>query len=101
MGWLIYRIAAAVLALLVGGWVGAVVGRSTGAPIMSVLVGGAIGVAAMVAWDGLRGHALIEWLRGAQDADAPRSAGFWRFCTFSSYFSFIFAKTGNNIFLYR
>lgn len=77
MGWLIYRIAAAVLAMLAGGWVGAVVGRSTDAPIMSVLVGGAVGIAALVTWDGLRGQALMEWLRGAQDADAPRSAGFW------------------------
>jgi two-component system phosphate regulon sensor histidine kinase PhoR len=77
MGWLIYRIAAAVLAMLAGGWVGAIAGRSTGALVMSVLTGAAIGVAAMVAWDGLRGHALMEWLRGAQDADAPRGAGFW------------------------
>jgi two-component system phosphate regulon sensor histidine kinase PhoR len=63
--------------VLAGGWVGAIVGRSTGAPIMSALLGSALGVAALVAWDGHRGHALMAWLRGTQEADAPRSAGFW------------------------
>ena len=77
MGWLIYRIAATALAALAGGLVGSTVGGSGSATLLGVVTGVALASAALLAIDGLRGHAFLQWLRGSRDAAAPRSGGLW------------------------
>ncbi len=77
MSWLLPRLLAGLIALLAGGVVGYVLGSSVRAPVLSVLLGAALAVGALAAFDTLRGVRLIAWLRGTQDADAPRDAGFW------------------------
>jgi two-component system phosphate regulon sensor histidine kinase PhoR len=77
MSWLLPRILAGVLAMFAGGLVGVVLGRSFNAPILSALVGGACAVAVFALFDTMRGYRLIDWLRGSQEGQAPRDAGFW------------------------
>jgi len=77
MGWLSYRVAAIVLAVLAGGGLGYLVGESAQAPVLGVLLGSAVAAAALAAFDGWRGYTIMSWLRGSQDTPAPRDAGFW------------------------
>ena len=71
------RILAGVLAMLVGGLVGFLVGREAHAPVLSMLLGGACAVGVSAVFDTLRGYRLIHWLRGSQEGQAPRDTGFW------------------------
>jgi len=71
------RVAAAILASLIGGLLGWVLGLATEVRSL-VAVGGAVaGVALVAVLDALRGERLMAWLRGAQLEQAPRDAGFW------------------------
>jgi two-component system, OmpR family, phosphate regulon sensor histidine kinase PhoR len=71
------RILAGAFALLVGGWLGSLIGRLVDAPILSTLLGSLIALAILAAIDSLRGYRLIHWLRGSQAAAAPRESGLW------------------------
>ena len=52
--------------------------RLAASPIVGALVGALVGAgAASSCVDTLRGYRLIDWLRGAQEGQAPRDAGFW------------------------
>lgn len=75
MAWLIYRVLLAVLAAVAGGLIGFSLGAR--APVIGAVLGSAVAVAALAAFDGLRGYSIMSWLRGPQDASAPRDAGFW------------------------
>jgi two-component system phosphate regulon sensor histidine kinase PhoR len=75
--WLLPRLIAGVLAMVVGGLIGFGVGRSIGAPLLGAMVGGACAVGLLAIFDTLRGYRLIRWLRGSQEAGAPRDTGFW------------------------
>ncbi len=75
MGWLIYRIAATALAALAGGLVGSTVGGSASATLLGAVTGVALASAALLAIDGLRGHAFLQWLRGSRDGGG---AAQWR-----------------------
>ncbi len=77
MTWLLPRILAGVLAMAAGGAIGYLVGAPVHSPIVSVLFGGACGVATVALFDTLRAYRLIRWLRSAQEHDAPRDTGFW------------------------
>ena len=77
MGWLIYRVLTTALAVLVGGAAGIIVGHSFNAPLAGALLGCGAAAAALATFDGLRGLAIMDWLRGPQDGAAPRNAGFW------------------------
>lgn len=77
MAWLLPRLIAGLLALLVGGALGYVLGSPVHAPALSMLLGGGCAVGVLAALDTLRGVRLISWLRGPQDDSAPRDAGFW------------------------
>ena len=59
-----------------GGSAGWLLSGGAGA-LTAALLGGMLGFAAMVAIDSLRGVRLMRWLRGSQDAPAPRDTGFW------------------------
>ncbi len=77
MNWLLPRLAAGVLAMLAGGFLGYVASNVEHTVVWRVLAGGAIGVALAALLDTARGYRLIEWLRGSQEQQAPRDAGFW------------------------
>jgi two-component system phosphate regulon sensor histidine kinase PhoR len=77
MNWLLPRLLAGVLAMLAGGVIGFVISNAEQTLLWRVLVGGAAGVAIVALLDTLRGYRLINWLRGSQEQQAPRDAGFW------------------------
>ncbi len=77
MTWLFPRLFAGLLVLVAGGVAGYWLGGAVHAPVLSVLLGGALAVGTLAVLDTLRGMRLITWLRSAQETDAPRDAGFW------------------------
>ncbi|MGD9832723.1 MAG: phosphate regulon sensor histidine kinase PhoR [Piscinibacter sp.] len=77
MNWLLPRLTAGVLAMLAGGFLGYLVSAVEHTVVWRVLAGGAIGVALVALLDTARGYRLINWLRGSQELQAPRDAGFW------------------------
>ncbi len=77
MNWLLPRLTAGVLAMLAGGFLGYLVSAVEHTVVWRVLAGGAIGVALVAMLDTARGYRLINWLRGSQEQQAPRDAGFW------------------------
>jgi two-component system phosphate regulon sensor histidine kinase PhoR len=77
MTWLLPRLFAGFVVMMVGGVIGYVLGKPVHAPILSVLFGATLAVGVLAAVDTLRGARLIVWLRGAQETDAPRDSGFW------------------------
>lgn len=77
MSWLLPRIVAGVLAMIVGGLAGHLLGAPAHSPVLSVLIGGAAAVGLIAVFDTLRGYRLINWLRGPQEQQAPRDTGFW------------------------
>jgi two-component system, OmpR family, phosphate regulon sensor histidine kinase PhoR len=70
-----------VLALLAGGLTGMAIGlvlrQSLVGITLDAALGGLLGAAVSLAVDARRGLRLLEWLRGPQQASAPRDAGFW------------------------
>ncbi len=65
-------LAVAVLAAL-----GALLGHAYGTPWTGAALMASVCAMVVVARDGLRGHRLMEWLRGEQAGAAPRSSGIW------------------------
>jgi two-component system phosphate regulon sensor histidine kinase PhoR len=76
MIWLLPRIAITVIAMMVGGLFGLLIGRG-GAPLLGAAFGAATALGAIATRDTLRGYRLIAWLRGSQEGQAPRDAGLW------------------------
>jgi two-component system phosphate regulon sensor histidine kinase PhoR len=77
VSWLLPRLFAGLAAGVSGGFLGYLLGNRVHAPILSVLAGALLALAALAAFDTLRGVRLINWLRGSQETDAPRDSGFW------------------------
>ncbi|HWH75463.1 MAG TPA: phosphate regulon sensor histidine kinase PhoR [Methylibium sp.] len=77
MSWLLPRLLSGFVAMALGGLLGYLVGATLRAPILGALLGGSATVGLFAAIDTLRGARLVDWLRSAQDTDAPRDAGFW------------------------
>jgi two-component system, OmpR family, phosphate regulon sensor histidine kinase PhoR len=75
--WLLPRILAGTLTLLVGAWLGSIVGSGFDAPVLSVVLGSCAALSAMAGVDALRGYRLIRWLRGSQLDAAPSESGLW------------------------
>ena len=48
-----------------------------GWPTLGVALGMLVGGALVVSWDGLGAARLVRWLRGTQEASAPRDTGLW------------------------
>ncbi|MGY4828791.1 phosphate regulon sensor histidine kinase PhoR [Sphaerotilaceae bacterium SBD11-9] len=77
MNWLLPRLFAGVMAMAAGAFIGYLVGDSIHAPLVGVVLGGAVGVSLLALLDTLRGYRLIRWLSGTQESLAPRDTGFW------------------------
>ncbi len=77
MSWSLWRALAAVFSMLSGAALGFILGLLTRAPVWTSVVGAALAVACVAGLDALRGERLMLWLRGGQDALAPRDAGLW------------------------
>jgi two-component system phosphate regulon sensor histidine kinase PhoR len=77
MDWWLPRTFTAVFAMLLGAFVGMLFGDSYRSTMVGTLLGGALAVGAAAVVDSLRGHRLMEWLRGSQAGQAPRDTGFW------------------------
>jgi two-component system, OmpR family, phosphate regulon sensor histidine kinase PhoR len=71
------RILRRVLVVLGGLGLGAFLGWSLGAPVLSAVLGCAAAVVASVWRDLRRAERLLDWLRGGQEGGAPREAGVW------------------------
>ena len=81
MAWLLPRVLATALSMMFAaalGWqAGYLFPAQPQAPLVGAGCGIALGALGAAVVDGLRGWRLIGWLRGAQDAEAPRVAGYW------------------------
>jgi two-component system phosphate regulon sensor histidine kinase PhoR len=77
MGWLIPRLLAAVLAVLLGAVIGLGLGGIAGWPGLGAVIGAVSGALLHAFVDALRGHRFMDWLRGRHEGPAPRDAGFW------------------------
>jgi two-component system phosphate regulon sensor histidine kinase PhoR len=62
---------------LSGGLMGFVVGSSLKAPVLTAVLGSAIGAALSMLRDGVRRQRFMNWLRTPDGRGAPRNAGFW------------------------
>jgi len=64
-------------ALVFGALVGAVVGGILKQPLAGGALGALVGTLVSIAIDARHGLVLLDWLRGPQQAQAPRDQGFW------------------------
>ncbi|TDP74563.1 phosphate regulon sensor histidine kinase PhoR [Roseateles toxinivorans] len=77
MSWFASRLFLAAFAVALGGVFGMWAGTLFKIPLLSAVIGAAISVGVLVLLDGVRGHRLIQWLKGSQQEGAPRDAGLW------------------------
>ncbi|MBI5255310.1 MAG: phosphate regulon sensor histidine kinase PhoR [Burkholderiales bacterium] len=77
MNWFLPRWLLTLVASLLGGAAGHLMGRWLGAPLAGAAVGSGLGIGAAVLVDVLRGHRLMRWLRDGHPVNAPRDAGLW------------------------
>jgi len=77
MSWLVPRLLAGVLAVIVGALIGMLVGNAWQAPAVGALAGGALAALLHGFVDAWRAHRFMDWLRGQNEGPAPRDAGFW------------------------
>ena len=77
MTWLLPRALVALVSMVLGAAAGAAVGRYFGGPLVVAVLGAGLFLAGTVLVDAWRGNKLLHWLRGSQQALAPRDAGFW------------------------
>ena len=62
---------------LLGGLVGYVVGNGLNAPVLTAVLGSAVGAALSMMRDAVRRQRFMNWLRTPDGKGAPRNAGFW------------------------
>ncbi len=77
MNWLFARLLLALAATLVAGSIGAAIHRWLGGENSALFVAAGVAAVSLVALDALRGHRLLQWLRGDQQSSAPRDTGLW------------------------
>jgi two-component system, OmpR family, phosphate regulon sensor histidine kinase PhoR len=71
------RVMPALIALVLGAAVGALVGVVVDFPTTLAVAGAALGVAWVLLRDAVHAGRLMAWLRGPQADTAPRDTGFW------------------------
>jgi two-component system, OmpR family, phosphate regulon sensor histidine kinase PhoR len=77
MVWWLARTLAALLVVGTGAVLGALLGAVAGAVPAGLAGGMLVATGVLIVRDSLRGQGLMNWLRGAQTAQAPRDTGFW------------------------
>ncbi|MFG6441028.1 phosphate regulon sensor histidine kinase PhoR [Roseateles sp. LKC17W] len=77
MSWLLPRLLMALVATLLGFIVGVAVHKITGLGALGLGTGIVVAVVLMLLVDAVRGHRLLNWLRGDQFDNAPRDTGLW------------------------
>ena len=77
LGWLLPRFIMAAVAVALGAFVGQWAGGYLRVPLLAELLGAACAVGVIVLIDAVRGHRLLQWLRGSQEGGAPRDTGLW------------------------
>jgi two-component system phosphate regulon sensor histidine kinase PhoR len=77
MTWFLPRLLLALGAALIGFFVGVAVQAATGIESLGLALGVVVGVALLLVVDAVRGHRLLDWLRGNQLDSAPRDTGLW------------------------
>lgn len=77
MKWNVSRLAAGVLALVIGSALGWLVGLHTVHPIFPALIGAVVGVLLVSLADTLHGYRVLEWLRLGTESQAPSENGMW------------------------
>lgn len=77
LGWLLPRFIMAAVAVALGAFVGHWAGSYLRVPLLAELLGAACAVGVIVLIDAVRGHRLLQWLRGSQEGGAPRDTGLW------------------------
>ena len=77
MTWLLPRLLWALLAALFGFIAGSVVRAATGVEALALGIGVVSGVVLVLGVDAIRGHRMLNWLRGNQFNSAPRDTGLW------------------------
>ncbi|MFG6462469.1 phosphate regulon sensor histidine kinase PhoR [Roseateles sp. DXS20W] len=77
MTWLLPRLLMALVAALLGFAIGVAVRKATGVDSLGLGFGVVSGVVLMMLVDAVRGHRLLNWLRGNQFENAPRDTGLW------------------------
>jgi two-component system phosphate regulon sensor histidine kinase PhoR len=77
MAWLLPRVALALLAVLAGAGLGAIVGGWLGLRVAGLVVGAGAGAVAVAALDAVRAARLADWLRTGTGAAPPDAAGPW------------------------
>jgi len=77
MGWLLLRLLASTLSVLVaavGGWL---VGGAWQFPLVGAAVGAVLGAQIYALSDALRGQHFLKWLQSREATPPPRGGGFW------------------------
>lgn len=79
MGWGLARSFKALLLVVLGAAAGALLGAVAHPSLVwpSSVMGAAAMLVGLVLRDAWRGQALMDWLRGPQNSQAPRDTGFW------------------------
>ncbi len=77
MGWLVTRLLAVSLSVLLASLTGWLVGRASQLPLLGILLGALLGALGYALFDALRGQRFLTWLQSRNGASAPRDAGFW------------------------
>lgn len=77
MTWLLYRLLLALGAALLGVLVGEVFRGLTGMDHLGMALGVLCTALLVLMLDAVRGHRLLNWLRGSQAESAPRDTGLW------------------------
>ena len=77
MTWLLYRLLLALGAALLGVLVGEVFRSVTGMEHLGMAFGVLCTALLVLMLDAVRGHRLLNWLRGSQAESAPRDTGLW------------------------
>ncbi|MET0519243.1 MAG: phosphate regulon sensor histidine kinase PhoR [Burkholderiaceae bacterium] len=75
LSWLLPRLVLAAVAVVLGTIVGYIVGDVLRTPFLAELLAALCGVGLVVLIDALRGHRLLQWLRGSLEGRAPRDTG--------------------------
>jgi len=77
MNWLLSRLVLALAAVAAGFLAGVAAQALTGHADLGLGLGVTAGVGLLLAVDALRGHRLLNWLRGDMQGSAPRDTGLW------------------------